>query len=42
MSQEPTPSPDLGPEEEVVHYDDATLGRAFRWSLVVFAVLGVA
>jgi enediyne biosynthesis protein E4 len=27
--------------EELVSHDDAIIGRAFRWSLIVFAVLGV-
>lgn len=38
-------APDAGPAgefEEVAHYDDAVIGRAFRWSLVVLAGLIVA
>src|SRR5437867_11425089 len=27
------------PEEELVHTDDAVIGRAFRWSAVILAVL---
>ncbi len=33
------PSPKSPPEEEVAHLDDAVIGRAFRWSLVVFVGL---
>ncbi|MBU6402947.1 MAG: CRTAC1 family protein, partial [Verrucomicrobia bacterium] len=28
--------------EELAHYDDAIIGRALRWSLVVFLFLGAA
>jgi hypothetical protein len=27
--------------EELAHYDDAVIGRAFRWSLIILIVLGV-
>ncbi|MGD0538699.1 MAG: CRTAC1 family protein [Verrucomicrobiota bacterium] len=37
MSDEPLHPPDEG--EEMAHYDDAVIGRAFRWSLVVLLVL---
>jgi enediyne biosynthesis protein E4 len=30
------------PEEEVSHLDDAVIGRAFRWSFVIVALLGIA
>ena len=33
------PRPQLGEEEEVAHYDDAVIGRAFRISLVAFVLL---
>jgi hypothetical protein len=37
MSEEPLRPPDEG--EELAHYDDAVIGRAFRWSLMVLVVL---
>jgi hypothetical protein len=36
----PHPPPD-DDSVDVAHYDDATIGRAFRWSLVALACLGV-
>ena len=34
--------PEPAEEEELAHYDDAVIGRAFRWSLIVLLVLGAA
>jgi enediyne biosynthesis protein E4 len=33
--------PDLDSDEDVVHYDDTVIGRAFRVSMGVFVVLGI-
>ena len=35
----PSPLPEPGDEEELAHYDDAIIGRAFRWSAVAFILL---
>jgi hypothetical protein len=40
-SDEPSPVP-LDSTEEVAHYDDAVIGRAFRWSIIVLILLIVA
>src|SRR5258705_12734895 len=39
MSDEPT-SPNPGQPEELAHYDDAVIGRAFRWSAIAALLLG--
>jgi hypothetical protein len=43
LKQNPTTSAPRPPapedEEELVHYDDRVIGRAFRWSLVAMLVL---
>lgn len=39
MTSSADPSP---PPEELVREDDAVIGRAFRWSLLVFVLIGVA
>ena len=33
------PSADADPGEEVAHYDDAVIGRAFKWSLAVLLLI---
>ena len=38
-SPPPAAAPPEGDEEELAHYDDAVIGRAFRWSLVAFVVI---
>src|SRR2546426_20316 len=38
MRDQPTPPPS-GEEEELAHYDDALIGRAFRWSAIALLVL---
>ncbi len=39
-SQIPSPVPD-DDSAETAHYDDATIGRAFRWSLAIMGVIAV-
>ena len=44
LEQTPPPPVSLADstEEEAEHYDDAIIGRAFRWSLVVLVLVAVA
>lgn len=38
----PSKTPNSPEPEELAHYDDAVIGRAFRWSAVIFVSLGLA
>ena len=39
MKQQPDPPPEE--QEELAHVDDAIIGKAIRWSLVVFVLIAV-
>jgi hypothetical protein len=41
MQATPTPTPDPNETEELVHHDDAVIGRAFRWSAVAVVLIGI-
>src|SRR5262245_6970681 len=41
QKQNSNPSPVSSPDEELVHYDDQVIGKAFRWSLVALVALGL-
>lgn len=39
MSKQPKPNSPEPPEEELAHYDDAVIGKAFKWSAVAACVI---
>ncbi len=42
LSQTPaSPTTQPEPEDELAHYDDAVIGKAFRWSAIAFVFIGL-